>query len=191
MHTVQQTTIMERLAKLLLIHPRWVGRDNPVWERQLLPRVIEEWQDFLPESVEIQIRSGDVYVHGETYWRDRLLNTHRRIPVRRPTVDNGLVLHEDARELDDDFFWACYPGLLRYTKLPAVERLFSGVQRRLANPVRRRPALEEAVEADAVDERAGAMPHAVEAEHPSQRPLGWSADDDDIFDPRTNPLAVG
>ncbi|KAF4238846.1 hypothetical protein CNMCM6805_006222 [Aspergillus fumigatiaffinis] len=191
MHTVQQTTIMERLAKLLLIHPRWVGRDNPVWERQLLPRVIEEWQDFLPESVEIQIRSGDVYVHGETYWRDRLLNTHRRIPVRRPTVDNGLVLHEDARELDDDFFWACYPGLLRYTKLPAVERLFSGVQRRLANPVRRRPALEKAVEADAVDERAGAMPHAVEAEHPSQRPLGWSADDDDIFDPRTNPLAVG
>ncbi|PKX97551.1 uncharacterized protein P174DRAFT_502107 [Aspergillus novofumigatus IBT 16806] len=190
MRTAQQTTIMERLAKLLLIHPRWVGRDNPVWERQLLPRVIEEWQDFLPESVLFQIRSGDVFVHGETYWGDRLLNTHRRIPVRRPTVDNGLVLDEDARELDDDFFWACYPADLRYMNIPAVERLFSGVPRRLANPVRRRAASEEAMAADAVDERAGAMPHAVEAEHPSQRPLGGSVGDEDIFDPTTNPLAV-
>ncbi|EAW17545.1 uncharacterized protein NFIA_074650 [Aspergillus fischeri NRRL 181] len=190
MHTAQQTTIMERLAKLLLIHPRWVGRDNPVWERQLLPRVIEEWQDFLPKSVLLQIGSGDVYVHGETCWGDRLLNTHRRIPVRRPTVDNGLVLDEDARELDDDFFWACYPAELRRMNIPAVRRLFSGVTKRIANPVRRRPALEEAVEADAVNERAGAMPHALEAEYPSQRPLRWSADDEDIFDPTTNPLAV-
>ncbi|KAH1848999.1 hypothetical protein ACP6JD_004943 [Aspergillus fumigatus] len=190
MLTAQQTAIMERLAKLLLIHPRWVGRDNPVWERQLLPRVIEEWQDFLPESISFQIRSGDVYVHGETYWRDRLLNTHGRIPVRRPTVDNGLVLDEDARELDDDFFWACYPAELQKMNIPAVKRLFSGVRRRIVNPVRQRPALEEAVAADAVGEQTEVMPHSVEAEHPWQRSLGWSEGDGDFFDPTTNPLGI-
>ncbi|GIJ99839.1 hypothetical protein Aspvir_003847 [Aspergillus viridinutans] len=188
MRTAQQTIIMERLAKLLLIHPRWVGRDNPAWERQLLPRMIEEWQDFLPESISVQIRCGDVEFHGETYWGDPLLNTHRRVPVRRPTVDNGLVLDEDARELDDDFFWACYPAELRDMQTPALQRLFSGVTKRLANPVRRGAVLDDAVEADALDEQAGALPH--EAEFPWQRPPGWTADDEDVFDPTTSPLAV-
>ncbi|GFF71056.1 hypothetical protein IFM53868_00461 [Aspergillus udagawae] len=190
MRTAQQTIIMERLAKLLIIHPRWVGRDNPIWESQLLPRVIEEWQDFLPESVSVQIRGGDVQFHGETCWGDPLLNIHKRVPVRRPTVDNGLVLDEDARELDDDFFWARYPAKLREMAAPALARLFSGVTKRLVNPVRRRPVLEGAVEADAVDERAGALPHAAETEPPSQRPPGWTADDEDVFEPTTGPLVV-
>ncbi|RHZ70376.1 hypothetical protein CDV55_105265 [Aspergillus turcosus] len=190
MRTAQQTIITERLARLLLIHPRWVGRDNSAWECHLLPRAIEEWQDFLPESVSFQITGGDVQFHGETHWGDRLLNTHRRVPVRRPTVDNGLVLDEDARELDDDFVWASYRAELRgMMHIPALCRLFWGVEKRLVNPVRQRPVLEDAVEADAVDERAAALPHAAEAGS-SQRPVGSTADGEDVNDPANGPLVV-
>ncbi|RHZ52681.1 uncharacterized protein CDV56_106820 [Aspergillus thermomutatus] len=189
MRTAQQTIIMERLARWLLLHPRWVGRDNPVWERHLLPRVIEEWQDFLPDALFLHIREAEVQFHGETHWGERLVNTHMRVPVRRPTVDNGLVLDEDARELDDDFFWACYPAELRAMEIPALRRLFWGVEERVVNTVRRRPVAEDAVEADAVDERSGALPRAAEAA-PSQRPVGWTADGEDVFDPTTGHLIV-
>jgi hypothetical protein len=188
MRTAQQTIIMERLARLLLIHPRWVGRDNSAWEYHLLPCAIEEWQDFLPDSLSFQIATGDVEFHGETQWADRLLKTHGRVPVRRPTVDNGLVLDEDARERDDDFIWARYLGKFEdMMHIPALCRLFRGVEKRLANPVRQKPVLEDAVEADAMDERSGALPHVAGAE-PSQRPVGWTADGEGVFHPANGPL---
>src|SRR5699024_113346 len=58
LRTAQQTTLMERLARLLMINNRWTGRNNPAWERYLLPRTIEEWQDFLPESFVYYTRGG-------------------------------------------------------------------------------------------------------------------------------------
>lgn len=106
LRTAQQTIIMERLARLLIINNRWTGRDNPVWERRLLPSAIEEWRDFLPGSFVYHTRGGLVQFCGRTGWFEPYLNGHDRVPIRRiagnPAVDGD---GEELREVDDDFFW--------------------------------------------------------------------------------------
>ncbi|EAW13119.1 uncharacterized protein ACLA_015610 [Aspergillus clavatus NRRL 1] len=190
MRTAQQTILVERLARLLLIRRRWVGRDNPAWERHLLPRALEEWRDFLPNSIVYSTRGGKIQLHGGTHWGQRLLNTHQRIPLRRPTVDNGLVLERGARELDDDFVWAQYPAELRSLDLPAVQRLFWGVEERIVNTPRTVVA-EEAVGPDAVGSRASDAAHVAELPG-SKKPVengGWR-DGDETVDPASGDWIV-
>ncbi|EYE94111.1 uncharacterized protein EURHEDRAFT_458542 [Aspergillus ruber CBS 135680] len=109
LHTAQQTMIMERLARLLVINNRWTGRNNPVWERCLLPRAVEEWQDFLPESFVYHTRGGLVQFCGKTQWGEAYVNYHDRVPSQsRVTGDpgaDGEVDGKEQREVDDDFFW--------------------------------------------------------------------------------------
>ncbi|KAF7593345.1 hypothetical protein BBP40_011635 [Aspergillus hancockii] len=129
LRTAQQTITMERLARLLFIHHRWTGRDNPAWERRLLPQVLEEWRDFLPESLTYYTTGGLVQFYGRTNWGQQRVTPHNRVQVRRPTAENGITLDEEARQMDDDFIWAQYlrsnPDLdLEFAPL---KRLFSGV----------------------------------------------------------------
>lgn len=113
--TAQQTLTIERLAKLLLIHHRWTGRDNPRWERTLLPRAIEEWRDFIPTSFIYHTCGGLIRFEGPTTWDQRNIRPHRNIPIRRllSTDETGApgIQHneeegeEEAPEMDDDFLW--------------------------------------------------------------------------------------
>ncbi|OJJ37309.1 hypothetical protein ASPWEDRAFT_26710 [Aspergillus wentii DTO 134E9] len=105
LRTAQQTMIVERLARLLLIHHRWTGRDNPAWERCLLPQALEEWQDFLPQSFVYRTKGGMVQFRGATRWYQRNLTGHNRVPVRRPIGESDAALEAEASEIDDDFFW--------------------------------------------------------------------------------------
>jgi hypothetical protein len=134
LRTAQQTITMERLARLLLIHHRWTGRDNPAWERRLLPQVLEEWRDFLPESVTYYTKGGLVEFFGRTSWGQQRVTPHKRVQVRQPTAENGVKLDEEARQIDDDFIWAQYlrsnPDL-DLNSAP-LKRLFSGVTERTA-----------------------------------------------------------
>ena len=125
LRTAQQTTIMERLARLLMINNRWTGRNNPAWERYLLPRAIEEWQDFLPDSFVYFTRGGLVKFHGSTHWHEPYLNTHRSVPVRR-RVDDNEDMEEEAREIDDEFFWEECRQLFPFLDFdsPPLDRLF-------------------------------------------------------------------
>lgn len=119
--TAQQTLIIEKMARLLLIHHRWTGRDNPRWERVLLPRVIEEWQDFLPRSFTYNTRGGLVRFWGETKWGQRNIRPHQNIPIRRPptTYEDGAPIEADKKEAeetpetDDDYLWDRYRQLLK------------------------------------------------------------------------------
>ncbi|ODM18053.1 hypothetical protein SI65_06841 [Aspergillus cristatus] len=109
LRAAQQTMIIERLARLLVINNRWTGRNNPVWERCLLPRAVEEWQDFLPESFNYPTRGGLVQFRGKTRWGEAYVNYHDRVPMRRriagdPCADEQ-VDGVEPREVDDDFFW--------------------------------------------------------------------------------------
>ncbi|KAE8363674.1 mitochondrial ATPase expression-domain-containing protein [Aspergillus caelatus] len=136
LRTAQQTIAMERFARLLVTHKRWTGRDNPVWERCLLPQMLEEWQDFLPQSFQYRTRDGQVNILGATHWGQHRLALHNRVPVRRPTAENGVELDEEAMEMDDDFVWAQYlrsnPGL--DLNVAPLKRLFSGVVERTRRP---------------------------------------------------------
>ena len=109
LRTAQQTMIMERLARLLIINNRWTGRNNTVWERCLLPRAVEEWQDFLPESFNYPTRGGLVQFCGKTHWGEAYVNYHDRVPSRRrvagdPDTD-GKADEQGQREIEDAFFW--------------------------------------------------------------------------------------
>ncbi|GCB19053.1 hypothetical protein AAWM_01938 [Aspergillus awamori] len=130
LRTMQQTVIMERLARLLLIHRRWVGSQNQVWERSLLPQALEEWRDFLPESVVYHTRGGLVEFDGATSWRQRNIRTHDRVPVRRPAFGTNIELDDDANDIDDDIFWDYYRQSAPHLDLsiPPLRRLFEAVQ---------------------------------------------------------------
>ncbi|PYI08986.1 hypothetical protein BO78DRAFT_363979 [Aspergillus sclerotiicarbonarius CBS 121057] len=130
LRTLQQTIIMERLAKLLLTHKRWVGRDNPAWERSILPRALEEWRDFLPESLTYSMRRGFVEFHGATFWGQRNIRPHENVPVRRPAFDTEVELDDEANEIDDDFFWENYRQSAPHLDLtsPPLKRLFGAME---------------------------------------------------------------
>lgn len=127
--TAQQTIFMERFAKLLLIHNRWTGRNNPVWERHLLPQALEEWRDFVPQSFSYSTRGGQIALHGKIHWGHARLTAHKHVPTRRPTVENGIALDEGRGQLDDCHFWdqlqESLPQLVR--DLPPLQRLFQGL----------------------------------------------------------------
>lgn len=123
LRTAQQTTIMERFTRLLIINHRWTGRDNPVWERILLPRAIEEWRDFLPKSFTYPIRGGVVQFRGGSRWGQPFLNSHGRVPVRRTGDDE-----QGKREVEDDFIWEQWRRDLSGLDFdsPPLSKLFGG-----------------------------------------------------------------
>lgn len=149
LRAAQQTAIMERLARLLVINHRWTGRDNPVWERVLLPQAIEEWHDFLPKSFVYPLRTGVVQFRGDTRWGQAFLHSHGRVPTRRsesgsgsgprPGPGSGLPSRDSIHvcagggsggkvALEDDFIWEQWrrdlPGL--DFDSPPLNRLFAG-----------------------------------------------------------------
>ncbi|KAE8148136.1 mitochondrial ATPase expression-domain-containing protein [Aspergillus avenaceus] len=130
--TAQQTSTIENLAKLFLIHNRWTGRDNTDWKRRILPQALEEWRDFLPESLAYTTNAGLLEFHGKTKWRQVRPVAHTRVQVRRPTADNNVHLDEEAMQVDDDFYLANYLRRHQYLDLEyaPLKRLFAGVTER-------------------------------------------------------------
>ncbi|OJJ51001.1 hypothetical protein ASPZODRAFT_306030 [Penicilliopsis zonata CBS 506.65] len=132
LRTVQHELTIERLARLLLIHDRWMGRDNVAWEHQLLPRLLETWRDFLPESVTYATRGGVVKFRGRTFWGDANIRAHRMVPIKRVVEDAG---PQEERYLDDAYVWARYrermPTLFNREPFNRVtERVTEGVTER-------------------------------------------------------------
>lgn len=113
--TAQHTIIVERLARLLLINRWWDSRTDTAWERWHLPRVFEEWQDFLPQTFDVATTAGIVKFAGKSGWSQQYLTTHRMISRRRRTADTEPDFEEEAPELDDDFFWERYKESSRLT----------------------------------------------------------------------------
>ncbi|KKK17617.1 hypothetical protein P175DRAFT_0490574 [Aspergillus ochraceoroseus IBT 24754] len=129
----QQTTTLERLARLLLIQTRWTGRDNLAWERQLLPRALEEWKDFLPETFVFPISTGLVAFQGATRWGGHQVKAKPLLQVRRPYLgsEDDVNLDRDAGEIEDELIWARWRDRTpRHERLhlPALNRLFESIR---------------------------------------------------------------
>lgn len=107
LRTAQHTIIVERLARLLLINRWWDSKTDTAWERWHLPRVLEEWQDFLPQTFDFATTAGIVKFVGKSGWSQQYLKTHKNIPRRR-APDTEPDVEEEAQELDDDFYWERY-----------------------------------------------------------------------------------
>ncbi|KAL1966834.1 hypothetical protein VTN77DRAFT_3799 [Rasamsonia byssochlamydoides] len=103
----QQTSLMERMARLLLLNTRWTGRDNPLWRLRLLPIAISEWRDFIPQSFYVDLagdQGGRIMFHGQTYWGQANPRPHDKVPVRWSPDGEGPADGEEI-EVDDDFLW--------------------------------------------------------------------------------------
>ncbi|KAL4973148.1 mitochondrial ATPase expression-domain-containing protein [Aspergillus desertorum] len=123
---MQQTRIIERLAKLLIHRGDWLGRSFDVWERQFLPQFMEEWRDFIPARVRYTTSTGVVQFRGVSYYGSARYPTHARIPIRRPSFTDRFRLVIGHQEYDDDFIWAAYKRKMSHGDLhtPLLRRLF-------------------------------------------------------------------
>jgi hypothetical protein len=135
--TVQHTIVMERLAKLAFIHHRWTDRRDSSWSHRLLPQELEEWCDFLPETLEHPLPSGRVQFQGRTTFEDARLTPHRWVPIRRPpwgrTARDARPLDDEFGEVDDDFLWEDFKRANPQLNLSfaPLSRLFNGVGKRV------------------------------------------------------------
>ncbi|KAL2849100.1 mitochondrial ATPase expression-domain-containing protein [Aspergillus pseudodeflectus] len=104
---VQQTTIIERLARLCH-RPRHHKTENPwYWARVVAPRILEEWRDFLPEYFTYETPAGTVKIRGNTlFGRHSRLASHDKVQVRRPI--EAIAPTPGSDTVDDDFIWAKY-----------------------------------------------------------------------------------
>lgn len=139
LHTAQQTELVRKLARNMLINKLWTGRDNPAWFRSLFPVALEEWRDFLPEDFHLNTRGGVVHFDGKVRWGSRYRYSGKRIPIRRPTPYNDVEPGDEDNYLDDEFFWE---ALLRLG--PDIEPTSASLKR-LFEPVleKYRPAEDE------------------------------------------------
>ncbi|KAL4891300.1 mitochondrial ATPase expression-domain-containing protein [Aspergillus ambiguus] len=177
--TLQHTIVMERLAKLALIHHRWTDARDPTWGHVRLPQELEEWRDFLPETFDHPLPSGRIFFQGRTRFTDARLTPHPWVPIRRvPWASPAGLRDNEYGEIDDDFLWEDFkratPGL--NLSFAPLSRLFNGVGKRVHAARAASQAMplqleEQARERDAARERppVGA---ALQAEESLGLPVG-------------------
>ncbi|KKA22773.1 hypothetical protein T310_3185 [Rasamsonia emersonii CBS 393.64] len=161
----QQTHLMERMAKLLMTNDRWTGRDNPDWERRLLPTFISEWRDFIPRSLYFNItgkNGGRVEIQGETCWGQRHIRPHDKVPVRW-SPDGERPAYDEEIEVDDDFHWERFRMSLgeEFANREPLKRLFWKTIEQKEHSMLYETAMEE-------DMEPGTHPDAVGAQESSQ-----------------------
>jgi hypothetical protein len=104
----QQTILIEKMARLIFINTRWVGRDNnKIWIRQMIPSLLGEWCDFIPRPFYFQIlgpKGGRVTFNRETSMNSQNTRPHIHVPVRR-LPDGETVAPGEVVEMDDDYVW--------------------------------------------------------------------------------------
>ncbi|KAL4904812.1 hypothetical protein BDW74DRAFT_22168 [Aspergillus multicolor] len=105
---LQQTRVIERLARLLINRNKWFGANYYQWECQVLPRLMEEWRDFIPGRTLYTTTFGDVKFHGTTYASSPRYPEHPYVPIRRPSFGESFKLQKYDMEYEDDFIWAAY-----------------------------------------------------------------------------------
>lgn len=103
----QQTVIMQRMVRLLFIQGRWTGRDNPIWERVILPGLLYEWRDFLPSHFPHYKLRGQTGTGGVVQIEGRPRRTSKEVRIRY-SVDHEKPVEGDTQELDDDYLWQTY-----------------------------------------------------------------------------------
>lgn len=130
LQVMQQTSMIERLARLLIFKTGWIRPNWRAWERQLLPRFLEEWRDFIPDAIRCWTHSGEIQFHGAIGFGHSRVTTQRTIQVRRPSINDDFTPDPDYDiELEDDIIWASFRRSISPEDLqtPLLKRLFDPV----------------------------------------------------------------
>ncbi|PLB44371.1 hypothetical protein P170DRAFT_440672 [Aspergillus steynii IBT 23096] len=134
LRAAQATMLISRLVRLLIIRKNWdfPGKTELDWERRLIPQILDEWRDFLPDQIHYHTTGGVINRKGPRTWRFRRYTEFDQMPIRHSTAENGLKKREfDPKEIEDDVFWARllakYPHFLNSRALHPMNRLFFGV----------------------------------------------------------------
>lgn len=119
----QQVMLVENMVRLLLFRDRWLGRSEDVWERQWVPRLIEEWREFVPCGVVLFTHGGLVGLYDSVFSRSDLSR------VRKPSLADDFTPDQSAFEFDDDAIWAAHRHSMSAHDLaiPLLQRLFDPV----------------------------------------------------------------
>lgn len=143
--TAQQCILLERLPSFFLQRHRWVklkpnnSIDESTWDRREVPRLIHEWQDFLPRQIWYEISSGLVALEnaaGSPFVRGD------RVPIRRvggygygggggrrdgPDGNDGITMQQQDMTIDERFWDGLRDrfGFLDFGK-PPLDRLRYG-----------------------------------------------------------------
>ncbi|EEH40466.2 hypothetical protein PAAG_02521 [Paracoccidioides lutzii Pb01] len=67
LNTSRDATIIERWVRLLLDGRRW-DQDVDHWQFRLIPRLLQEWERFLPQYTYYNIRTGVVEFQPASFW---------------------------------------------------------------------------------------------------------------------------
>ncbi len=139
LQVMQQTSMIERLVRRLIFKQDWIEPNWRAYERQLLPRFIEEWRDFIPDSWRCWTHTGRIQFHGLTDFGNARVTSQQTIQVRRPSINDDFTPDPDNdNELEDDIIWASLRRSISPEDLqtPLLKRLFQPVplQYRDSNP---------------------------------------------------------
>ncbi|KAJ5279514.1 hypothetical protein N7478_004886 [Penicillium angulare] len=83
----QQTRLLQRSAMSIAVKKEWNEISFKSWIYQLRPKVMEEWQDFMPRRFLLHYGdlAGEVTFRGNTNFADRDWNKGPYVPVKRIT----------------------------------------------------------------------------------------------------------
>lgn len=105
----QQSQLLRRSAFTIVVKKKWEEVPDQSWLYQERPRMLEEWQDFLPKRFQFHYGddSGVVEFHGRTSFSNRHWKPGPCVAVRRNTEDTkpGIV-PEGLEFLKEEGRWA-------------------------------------------------------------------------------------
>ncbi|KAJ5098553.1 hypothetical protein N7532_005554 [Penicillium argentinense] len=125
----QQTYLLNRCLWVAARVHHWQDTPDKIWFLQERPKMLEEWQDFVPQVRRIfyDDNTGHMDTKGETRFRSRhWVSDADIIPVRRMTDQKELFFPTEERVLSEKAVWSRIKERYPYldTELAPLNRLF-------------------------------------------------------------------
>jgi hypothetical protein len=125
----QKAYQLKRCCWAVLKAKGWNDISDYEWRTQEVPKIMEEWHDFLPEMKDVYMGkdSGVLLIHGRTNLQSRnWLLDPRKVPVRRLANKKKLFAQAETPRLSESRIWrivrARYPSCNRQSE--RLKRLF-------------------------------------------------------------------
>ncbi|KAL5343095.1 mitochondrial ATPase expression-domain-containing protein [Aspergillus crustosus] len=123
---MQETILLERLVRVLIRGRRLLGNSTDAWDRLWIPRAIEEWREFLPQTLNYEISTGYVNFKAQTRLMEPIFIRHYEVQRRLCSLNEATMEEEDPPQLEDRDVWAEYRLSLEGADIdhPLVKRLY-------------------------------------------------------------------
>ncbi|CAL5870741.1 uncharacterized protein PFLUO_LOCUS4981 [Penicillium psychrofluorescens] len=98
-----------------------------VWIRQTVPKLMEEWRDFLPSQFYITGEDWRIDFCGNSTNQSAFKTAHHFVPQRRHTDRKRIFARETPPKLDDRYVWRRFFNKHQHldTSIPLFQRILS------------------------------------------------------------------